>query len=60
MIEIHEIIDWSAPFVEISAIFVAEKESKNFHHSNKVKLFISKASNSCPKNMDFFQMLLAS
>ena len=37
-----------------------KSEVKFFNMLKKVKLLMSKAANSCPKIMDFFQMLLAS
>ena len=41
-------------------IYYRKNETKNFIMVIKVKLLISKASNSCFKGFDFFQILLAS
>ena len=53
------IIVWSSLYVSFPAIFAMEKLSKNFITVIKVKLLVSKASNSSFKGSDFFQMLLA-
>ena len=60
-LEIHLIIVWSLHCILFSAIFAMEKfQRKNVNTFIKVKLFISKTSDSCFQGFDFFQMLLAS
>ena len=60
-LEIHFIIVWSLHCVLFSAIFATEKFSENiFDTLIKVKLLVSKTSDSCFQGFDFFQMLLAS
>ena len=59
-LEIHQIIVWSLHCILFPAIFATEKfQKKNFNTLIKIKLLVSKTSDSCFQGFDFFQMLLA-
>ena len=56
-------VNWVLPARQPAAvthICYRKSEVKNFSTVIKVKLLVSKASNSCFKGFDFFEMLLAS